>query len=280
MDKTKEIVASMLVENTGRHILDSGGAYGRHWERAQTALKESPYASAVEMFDAQPAVTWDYGPTINVYHFLTAALEYNEQLDRAWEKWVYSGPEDRYINGCATADEFIERLVKKGWATEPREIWYGSGWVNTYNNEDALSQVIQYVMFQLTYKCPWNDGSDDVVLLSIHGGADVRGGYTELRAFNHYTDDSPSLWDNARIELYCNNVEDHRQVNKRQLNYEGKEEPPDYEFYYRAYSEDAGYSWNVDEDHELLPVSNPDNSELIPKCPLCNNDLEVGAMGL
>jgi len=27
---TKKIVANMLTENTGKHILDSGGAYGRH----------------------------------------------------------------------------------------------------------------------------------------------------------------------------------------------------------------------------------------------------------
>ena len=25
----------MLTENTGKHMLDSGGAYGRHWERNQ-----------------------------------------------------------------------------------------------------------------------------------------------------------------------------------------------------------------------------------------------------
>lgn len=30
---TAEVIASMLTENTGRHMLDSGGAYGRNWER-------------------------------------------------------------------------------------------------------------------------------------------------------------------------------------------------------------------------------------------------------
>ena len=31
--KTNELIYSMLVENTGSHMLDSGGAYGRHHQR-------------------------------------------------------------------------------------------------------------------------------------------------------------------------------------------------------------------------------------------------------
>ena len=31
--KTNELIYSMLVENTGSHMCDSGGAYGRHHER-------------------------------------------------------------------------------------------------------------------------------------------------------------------------------------------------------------------------------------------------------
>lgn len=33
--KTKHLIYEMLTENTGRHMLDSGGAYGRNWERNQ-----------------------------------------------------------------------------------------------------------------------------------------------------------------------------------------------------------------------------------------------------
>ena len=33
--RTKEIIYGMLIENTGTHFLDSGGAYGRAWERNQ-----------------------------------------------------------------------------------------------------------------------------------------------------------------------------------------------------------------------------------------------------
>ena len=32
---TAKIIYKMLTESTGKHMLDSGGAYGRHWERNQ-----------------------------------------------------------------------------------------------------------------------------------------------------------------------------------------------------------------------------------------------------
>ena len=31
-DPTRHALAEMLTENTGASILDSGGAYGRHWQ--------------------------------------------------------------------------------------------------------------------------------------------------------------------------------------------------------------------------------------------------------
>ena len=32
---TEKMVFELITENTGQHFLDSGGAYGRHWERNQ-----------------------------------------------------------------------------------------------------------------------------------------------------------------------------------------------------------------------------------------------------
>jgi len=264
--ETKEIVASMLVENTGRHMLDSGGAYGRSWERNQAAVA-AVEMTAVEYFESRPDAFWSYGPTLDVYHFLVNRLDYNEKLDRAWNKWVFGGPEDRYINGISTADEFIKALDEKGW-TEPNDECHHS-WVNTYNGEDLLTQTLQYVTFVLSDECPWGEGCH--VLLSIHNGADVRGGYSSLVAFEGGSPwDDLSIWDNARASVYCDNVEAHRGVHKEQMNLEGKTTE---DIYYHAYTDD-GYHWYCDDFDE--PVPNEDNSELAPKCPLCGNDLEVG----
>lgn len=262
--ETKEVVAGLLTENTGRHILDSGDAYGRHWQRNQKAAGDSP----VEFFESLPPATWEKysGVVLNVYHFLVATCDYNERLDRAFHKWVYSGPEDRLINGCGTADEFIEALVAKGWADKNDE-WNGQ-WTNTYNSEDALSQVIQYVCVALTDECPWGEGPH--VLLSVHNGADVRGGYTALRAFASDPWESPSLFDNARVTLYCGRAELHRKVPAGQMDFAGNERG---DVYYHADSDDGGYSWYSDEHDD--PVSPEDDGEC-PLCPLCNEPLEAG----
>jgi hypothetical protein len=53
---------------------------------------------------------------------------------------------------------------------------YGEGdpiTVNTYNGEDLLSQILQFVYF--TYNC------EPHVLLQTHGGCDVRGGCCQRR---------------------------------------------------------------------------------------------------
>lgn len=267
--ETKEIIASMLVENTGRHFLDSGGAYGRAWERNQAAVAEKEI-TAVEYFEARPEAYWSYGPTLDVYHFLVNSVEYNERLDRAWRKWVFGDPGTgnyRYSNGCGTADEFIELLQKKGWADDSTD--FAHTWINTYNGEDCVSQTLQYVLFDLTDSCPWGEGNH--VLLSIHGGADVRGGYTDLRAFEASPWDSPSLFDNARCGLHCGNVEGHRNVHKDQMKFDGSTEP---DLYLHWYSDDAGYSWYNDE-FDLDPVPNGEHGEDVPLCPLCNEELQV-----
>jgi hypothetical protein len=47
---------------------------------------------------------------------------------------------------------------------------------NSYNHESILSQVIQYSVY--------HTGEEYLVALQIHGGADVRGGYTRPRIFS------------------------------------------------------------------------------------------------
>ena len=40
MKNTKQLIYKMLTQNTGAHFLDSGGAYGRNWERNQVKTIE------------------------------------------------------------------------------------------------------------------------------------------------------------------------------------------------------------------------------------------------
>ncbi len=68
---------------------------------------------------------------------------------------------------------------------------------NTYNGEDLLSQTLQFIY--------WTDEDGAHVLLQIHGGADVRGGYTDARVFDvggPMGDDGTEIFDNARASVY------------------------------------------------------------------------------
>lgn len=174
-------IAEMLQENTGRSFLDSGGAYGRNWERNQGVDFESQPVGNLEFWNRNGEL--DIVPTLSVYHWLKDRLEYNPELDEQYRDYV----EDLDIH---TAEDFARSIDGKGI--------YGDGpafTVNTYNGEDLLSQIIQYVY--------WTDGDGAHVLLQVHGGCDARGGYTDPVAFDVADHDGTSIFDNARASIFC-----------------------------------------------------------------------------
>jgi hypothetical protein len=178
---TEQILVDMLTENTGRHFLDSGGAYGRNWERnAGKTVEDFMAAPEVEV------VTWERnGQTVveyvnlDVFHFLRQRLDYDAELDAAFHEFA--------MNDEHREDDWFTCL----------EAWFAAegldtpGVVNTYNGEDNLSQVIQYYIFEYE--------DEPKIALMIHGGCDVRGGYTAPRFFNG---DDYTLYDNADLEVF------------------------------------------------------------------------------
>lgn len=75
---------------------------------------------------------------------------------------------------------------------------YGEGeplTVNTYNGENLVDQILQYVLFS-------ND-SGEYVALQIHGGCDVRGGYTKPRVFSFGHRSELDIIDNMRATIHC-----------------------------------------------------------------------------
>lgn len=160
--KTAEVLAEMFTENTGRHGMDSGGAYGRHWER-NTGL-------TVDDFLSLPSATWerDWQTTINAFHFLNERLTYSktsEVLTRLLNVWELEDYDNRNPYHLSDQLEFLESLgvilTREGW--------------NTYNWDNSLSQTLQGYEFSF--------GEKLFVLLQVHGGADVRGGYTRPKIF-------------------------------------------------------------------------------------------------
>ena len=187
IDTTAEKLREMLQENTGCHFLDSGGAYGRNWQRNRGADFEAQPEGHLEFYYRDGVA--DMLVTINIYHFLKDRLEYNPELDKHYRQWCIDNERGYWL---PSAEDFVKSL--DGAAGIYRE---GEPFAeNTYNGQDLLSQVIQYVY--------WTDDDGAHVMLQIHGGCDVRGGYTDPVAFDVADYDGTSIFDNARASIYCN----------------------------------------------------------------------------
>ncbi len=167
--ETDKVLAGMLTENTGRHMLDSGGAYGRNWERNKGKLAE-------DFLNAPEATlqVWredDWYININLFHFLRERLEYDAALNEMLDEFIEENPEDNWVQ---IAEGFAEYYSEKS-GEETDTIT-----VNSYNHENLLDQVIQYVQVS-------GDSGDpcypDFIILQVHGGCDVRGGYTRPIVF-------------------------------------------------------------------------------------------------
>lgn len=193
MTQTEKIVIQMLRENTGTHFLDSGSIYGRNWQRNQAKKFTREPEARLDIFGYKDKDGQDWielNVTLSVFHFLTAALEYEPKLDKQFQTFAQS---KQFVDAgwLEIAETFVQSLKDNGkFADEPSHTF------NSYNGEDFLSQVIQGVVL---------GEYEGIVLLQIHGGYDVRGGYTKPHVFRWNMDWETSLSDNARASVYCKN---------------------------------------------------------------------------
>ena len=152
----------MLQQNTGEALCDSGGVYGRHWERNAKRTQKD--------FENEPVVSGNKedGETISVYHYLTeeAGLSLDDLCDE-------------YNNlKCDAFDSDIYGVSKKQKKWLDKKGFKVVNDFNSYNDECYLSQVIQG-----TYITDRDNDDANYVLLQIHQGCDVRGGYTDAKLF-------------------------------------------------------------------------------------------------
>jgi hypothetical protein len=169
--RTERTIARMMRENTGASILDSGGAYGRAWQRNLTVDFSARPIATVEFSVAR----WhgkdelDVCPTIDLFHYLTSRLEYDRALTRQFRKFA-NLPENREDYDLANMEAFPAWIADKR-GEDASEVYTG----NSYNEDNYLSGTVQFTCFTLD--------NEEYVLLQIHGGCDVRGGYTAPKVF-------------------------------------------------------------------------------------------------
>jgi len=203
----------MLTENTGSHFLDSGGypsydkngnyigssqGYGRNWEQNQHRRFDAEKATILK-FDTNPK---EILVTHNVYHWLKDRIHYAYDWDAMFhDMYVPEIDPGEHKGWLELMEEFGDWLRDKSYEVAGL---YGDGEPftrNTYNGECLLSQVLQYTYLEVDK----GEGWETIILLQIHGGCDIRGGYTRPKVF--YADEQILM--NADSVIFCSENRDH-----------------------------------------------------------------------
>ena len=167
-NNTQEVIFGMLTENTGRHMLDSGGSDGRAWQR--NAMK------TIEDFRAEPEAYFEGGeyPEVgkSTFWLLVNNLEHDQGLTAAYHEFAKAYPEESWLE---INELWLDKLGVPG---EGGDFYSDSRFTfNTYNWSDNWlgDQTLQGTGFGM--------GGRPYLILQVHGGADVRGGYTKPQVF-------------------------------------------------------------------------------------------------
>ena len=261
MTKTAQVLKAMLVENTGTHMLDSGGAYGRSWQQ-----------NAGRDFDAEPAATISVEEGYidikrSTFHFLKECLEFDEAMTERLHDFAEAEDADERAPWLI----LMEMFVKEG--VDATGI-YGEGkpvTVNTYNHDSLVDQILQYIYFEIE--------EQGYVLLQIHGGCDARGGYTAPKAFRCNIESSPSIFSDGDVTITCKGDEHRWYVQ------EGDWEADHWESNFESDSRGLNEFPIVDNSHKVLRKGKEVFGDAIVRilwqdaegvhCPLCGGILEV-----
>lgn len=188
-DTTESVLVAMIAENTGRHVLDSGGAYGRAWERNQGrdfASEPEAYLDGVALEDRG-----DCWPMLSLYHFLTQRLEYDAETDREFHEFAESLDWQR--------EPWHECLA--AWAESKGLIFASQG--NSYNEENYLDQDFQWTALATQEEKDTERelfDADTLFAIKTHNGCDIRGGYSAPRIFRT---NLLMLMDMSRATIAC-----------------------------------------------------------------------------
>jgi hypothetical protein len=301
-DQTGEILREMLTENTGSHFLDSGGTpqydangnyvgsthgYGRNHERNALRDFEAEKAAFVK-FNVYRDNQLDLEIGINTYHWLKERLEYDAEMDELFHgRFLEEVDPDDDKSWLALMEEFPGWLEAQEDEDGDRVYGefggiYGEGepfTVNTYNGECLLDQTLQF-----TYFC---GNAGEFVLLQIHGGADVRGGYTRPRVFQGTGYSELAVLDYGRGRICCSGEDYHptalalKEQQGKQLKLMGMPVEPGIDFdhhYDHGFYTDDGYHWYDENgkgtlsDYELKNLDDDDEEDVWEPGKLCVKD--------
>ena len=179
---TEKTIYKMLTENTGVHMCDSGGDNGRHWQRNQK--------KTLEDFRSEPYTSNDDDIiTKSLFHHLNESVEYLPKLTNQLNKWINKDKYDPFNNRDGRSNTWgdVQEFMLEYVYPDQDEV----DCTYTYNFDNCLSQDIQFLSCGDLYE-------NNIIALSIHNGADARGGLTDYKFFKI----DPDMFYNWDEEMY------------------------------------------------------------------------------
>ena len=252
---TAECLQGMLTENTGRHMLDSGGAYGRRWEQNQGVDFAKMPSGRIQYYG--PGEWW---PAVSLYHFLVERLDYDGERDADFQAFARAGDmEDATWAECLRVwiwqrfghlDDATVGAYGGDEMTEECPAWSGY----TYNDENHLDQ--DFVWYH------WEADGDSYLAIQIHGGCDARGGFTAPRIFQQDSDSEFGWLEFDRASMWCSECD------------------------FRGYLDSGSGSWDFSDylyGKELSEITftggfDPSEAEPDEEAPVVTNHEEAGAL--
>lgn len=171
--RTQAVLHSMFMEDAGGHMLDSGDYYGRMGEayRKRADLRAEPVA-----------VGWvnggAHGAQRSAFHALDASLEFSAELDERFERYCAREDADGGKRWYELALGFAEGC--------DRGFHWDDDKYNTYSFDNPLDGAFQWYEFDAMVSSGTGAGDRRqvrAVLVQVHLGCDIRGGYGRPRAF-------------------------------------------------------------------------------------------------
>lgn len=158
MNNNLTTIAKAFRHNTGKHFLDSGDYYGRHYDKPPIT-EETPLVSID---------TWktEVTATIDTARFLAETCEVDTDLQSQFDEWAEL-EENSDLNWFEAGEKFATEVL--GLTQLARD--------NTYNGENDLSQTYVWEVYAEDDNGDWIYNDDALMVVYAHTGCDVRGGY-------------------------------------------------------------------------------------------------------
>lgn len=247
--KLKEVVVGMLKENTGQHLLDSGGAYGRHWQRNQTRDFDKEPACKVQLSGKEDGTIDEVMVYYNLYHFMINFLELDKDTDKINKQFQKFATSDTMKE--ESWEDCLDEFRKK------KKLDYKGGYY-TYNQggECILDQDIVYDFVA--------SKDNDYVIIRVHGGCDARSGFSSPVFFKYGCEEGAFLNALTQVYAYCTGVTPELSTKKGDLF-----NSPEIRCGLTLDSYNGGYSWDDAETGQRVRLDDVAYYDMEGECLRC-----------